>query len=262
MWKYAKWFWKYYRGHKRTLLVLLTLSLVVSAMTVIQPILLKNIFDLLKSGETRPIRLPFVSEWLHAVAGGRISSYVLMLVAFGAAGFVTRTILVGHRAYMNIKFEWEFRQDAFNGVCRKGPDFFNRFNTGDLVTRMTDDVSEEKTAWFACSGIFRAYESLTLIAFSLIMMLSINPTLTAWTAGPLPVLVIIYTRSASVLQRRFDFLQKKISIVNDMMEACFSGIRVLKAYVREGDQRSRFAGAVEDRRNAEISAVRAHTIIE
>jgi ATP-binding cassette subfamily B protein len=262
MWKYAKWFWKYYRRHKRALTVLLTLSLLVSALTVIQPILLKNIFDLLKSGETRPISLPYVSDWIQTAAGGRIGNYVLMMIVFGMAGFVLRTILVGHRAYMNIKLEWEFRQEAFNGVTAKGPDFFNRFNTGDLVTRMTDDCSEGKMAWFACSGIFRAYESLTLIAFSLIMMLSINPTLTAWTAGPLPVLVLIYMKSASLLQRRFDFLQQKISTVNDMMQACFSGIRVVKAYVRERDQKTRFARAAEERRGAEISAVRAHTIIE
>jgi ATP-binding cassette subfamily B multidrug efflux pump len=260
--KYAKWFWRYYRHHKRALAVLLTLSLAVSALTVIQPVLLKNIFDLLKSGETRPINLPYVSEWIQSMAGGKIKNYVLMLIAFGTAGFITRTILIGHRAYMNIRLEWEFRQDAFDGVSEKGPDFFNRFNTGDLVTRMTDDVSEQKMAWFACSGIFRAYESLTLIIFSLVMMLSINPTLTIWTAGPLPVLVLVYMKSASVLHRRFDFLQKKISIVNDIMEACFSGIRVIKAYVRQTDQKGRFAHATEERKQAEISAVRAHTIIE
>jgi ATP-binding cassette subfamily B multidrug efflux pump len=262
MMRYAKWFWRYYRHHKRALAVLLGLSVLVSALTVIQPVLLKNIFDLLKSGETRPIHLPYVSEWIQAVAAGKISNYVLMLILFGAAGFFLRTILVGHRAYMNIRLEWEFRQDAFEGVSDKGPDFFNRFNTGDLVTRMTDDVSEQKMAWFACSGIFRAYESLTLIVFSLIMMVSINPVLTAWTAGPLPILVLVYMRSASVLHRRFDFLQKKISIVNDIMEACFSGIRVIKAYVRQSDQKDRFAQAAEERKQAEISAVRAHTIIE
>ena len=101
--KYAKWFWKYYRYHKRALAVLLTLSLAVSALMVIQPILLKNIFDLLKSGETRPINLPYVNAWIQSMAGGKITNYVLMLIAFGTAGFVARTILIGHRAYMNIR---------------------------------------------------------------------------------------------------------------------------------------------------------------
>jgi ATP-binding cassette subfamily B multidrug efflux pump len=260
--KHIRWFWRYYRNHKRALTVLLTVSFLSSALLVIQPIMLKNIFDLLQSGETRPTRLPFVNEWLEAMTGGAIANYVILLILLGLAGFVVRSILVGNRAYLNIRLEREFRQAAFDDTTTKGPDFFNRFNTGDLVTRMTDDVSEDKLAWFACSGIFRFYESLTMIAFSLVMMLSINPVLTAWTAGPLPILILIYMRSSSLLNRRFDFLQKKISIVNDTMEACFSGIRVVKAYVRERDQKQRFADAAEDRRRAEIAAVRTHTVIE
>jgi ATP-binding cassette subfamily B protein len=259
---YVKWFWSYYRNHKKALTVLLTVSFLSSALLVMQPIVLKNIFDLLKSGEARPTRLVFLHEWLQAVTGGEIGRYAVLLILFGLTGFVVRSILISHRAYMNIKLEWEFRQRAFEGISRKGPDFFNRFRTGDLVTRLTDDCSEQKLAWFACSGIFRCYESLTLIAFSLVMMLSINPMLTLWTAGPLPILVFIYMKGSKVLDRRFDFLQKKISIVNDIMEACFSGIRVIKAYVRERDQRDRFDGAAEERRKAEVSAVRAHTVIE
>ncbi len=262
MLKYIKWFWRFYSGHKRALTLLLTLSLVVSALVVIQPLLLKNVFDLMKSGTTKSISLPYISEAIEYVAAGEISNYIIMMILFGAATLITHFILVGHRAYLNLKLEWEFRQSIFASVTDKGPDFFNRFTTGDLITRLTDDVGHEKLAWFACSGIFRFYEALTLIAFSLIMMLSINPMLTLWTAGPLPILVLIYMRSSSILDKRFDFLQKKISAVNDAMEACFSGIRVIKAYSREGDQEKKFADVVENRRQAEISAVKAHTVIE
>jgi ATP-binding cassette subfamily B protein len=262
MLKYFRWFWSYYRNHKRPLVIFLTVSFLSSGLFVLQPIMLKNIFDLLQSGEIKPTRLPYLSSWIETMAAGRIENYVIMLILVGIAGFSVRVFLVGHRAYMNMRLEWEFRQRAFEGVTRKGPDFFNRFKTGDLVTRMTDDVSEDKLAWFACSGIFRFYEALTLIVFSLVMMLMINPTLTAWTAGPLPVLIFIYMKSSSVLHRRFDFLQKKISVVNDIMEACFSGIRVIKAYVGEEDQRGLFSEATDRRKRAEISAVRSHTIIE
>jgi ATP-binding cassette subfamily B multidrug efflux pump len=262
MMKYLRWFWRYYRNHKRALATLLTLSFASSAFLVIRPILLKNIFDILESGETKPTKLVFLSEFIEYLGQGQVGNYVVMLIVFGLAGFVVRSVLVGHRAYMNITLEWEFRQRAFSDITDKGPDFFNKFNTGDLVTRLTDDVSEGKLAWFACSGIFRCYESLTLIMFSLVMMVSIHPMLTLWTAGPLPVLVLIYMRSSSLLDRRFDFLQKQISAVSDAMEACFSGIRVIKAYVREEDQKRRFADAAEKRRRAEVAAVKTHTIIE
>ncbi|HVP58793.1 MAG TPA: ABC transporter ATP-binding protein [bacterium] len=260
--RYACWLWRYYRHHKRPLTVLLTVSFLSSALAVVQPILLKNIFDLLQSGTTKPTRLVAVSSWIDAATHGSITNYVILLILFGLAAYVVKTTLIAHRAYMNIRLEWEFRQDSFNRITDKGPDFFNRFKTGDIVTRLTDDASEEKTGWFACSGIFRLYESLTLIAFSLVMMLSINPALTAWTTVPLPILVLIFTKSSSLLHRRYDFLQKRISIVNDTMEACFSGIRVIKAYIREGDQRQRFAEAAEARQRAEISAVRVQAIME
>ena len=105
MLKYARWFWRYYRNHKRALLVLLTLSFVTSALVVIQPILLKNIFDLLQSGETRTTRLPYVDGWINSLGHGSAANYAIMLVIFGLAALVTRTILVGHRAYLNIKPE-------------------------------------------------------------------------------------------------------------------------------------------------------------
>jgi len=199
---------------------------------------------------------------IESVAGSNIGNYVLLMIFLGIVAVMGHIILVGHRAYMNIKLEWEFRQETFKHITQKGPDFFNKFGTGDLVTRLTDDVGHDKLAWFACSGIFRFYEALTLIMFSLVMMLSINPMLTLWTAGPLPVLVFIYIKSSTILDKRFDFLQKRISDVNDAMEACFSGIRVIKSYCREKDQEKRFAGVVDNRQAAEIAAVKSHTVIE
>lgn len=262
MLKYIKWFWTFYAKHKRPLALLVTLPFLTSALFVIQPLLLKNVFDLLESGATKTVSLPYVSEFIEYLTAGSITNYVIMMILLGITAAIVHTVLVGHRAYMNLKLEWEFRQSTFDSVTDKGPDFFNRFSTGDLLTRMTDDVGHEKLAWFACSGIFRFYEALTLIMFSLIMMLSINPILTLWTAGPLPILVLIYIRSSTILDRRFDFLQKKISAVNDTMESCFSGIRVVKAYSRERDQEKKFAGVVENRQAAEIAAVKAHTVIE
>ena len=258
---YIKWLWRYYRGHKRALIFLLTFTFVVGALTVVQPLFLKNIFDLLQSGKIRPTSLPFLTAWIDQIAQGKIGNYVIMIILFGVASYISYCLMIGHRAYLNIRFEWEFRQQAFCGVTEKGPDFFNRFNTGDLVTRMTDDVSE-KLSWFACSGIFRCYEAMVLIVFSLIMMVSINAALTLWTAGTLPILVFIYIKSSTLMNRRYDFLQKRISAVNDTMEACFSGIRVVKAYCREDDQTKRFADVADRRQAAEIAAVKTGAVIE
>lgn len=261
MLKCATWLWRYYRSHKRALIFLLAFTPVAASFMVVQPLFLKNIFDLLGTGAVKPTGLPGLTGWIDQLAQGRIGAYVLLLIVFAFCDVVAHTLTVGHRAYMNIRLEWEFRQESFSGVLDKGPDFFNRFSTGDLVTRMTDDVGE-KMAWFSCSGIFRFYEALIIIVFSLVMMISLNPALTVWLVCTLPLLVFVYIKSSTRMNRRYDFLQKKISAVNDTMEACFSGIRVVKAYCREDDQKKQFGNVADNRQGAEIAAVKTGAVIE
>lgn len=257
-----RWIARRYRGFRHVVVLLLVLTPIQLAIGVHIPRLVGFTVDAVKSGA-----LP--EHWLGRGVielGARWgwSPTASLGVGFIALGLVASALYAyfqSWRAWMNVRLEWLFRQEAFDGVTGKGPDFFHRFRTGDLVTRMTDDVAE-KLSWFACSGIWRLYEALLSVAFVLVMMVSIDPSLTIWTAGPLPVLILVFFRSSSALDRRYDALQKRISRVNDVMEACFSGIRVVKAYVRERAQRDRFEQAARDRRRAEIAAVKAGAIID
>ncbi len=256
-----KWFWRYYRRYRYVLMVLIFLTPVQVAFQVSIPRLIEFTVDYVKSGEVTNT----VANWLNDIGTGlglsTAATFALTLVLMGLIANALYAFIQGHRAWMNLKLEWLFRQDAFNGITDKGPDFFNKFRTGDLVTRMTDDVAE-KLSWFACSGIFRLYEALLMVAFSLVMMASIDMKLMLWSAGPLPILIIIFFKSASVLDKRYDFLQKKISNLNDVMEACFSGVRVVKAYGREKAQQGNFYKATDERRKAEISQIKATTIVD
>jgi ATP-binding cassette subfamily B multidrug efflux pump len=94
------------------------------------------------------------------------------------------------------------------------------------------------------------------------MMISLDPWLTLFAAGPLPILVLIFFKSSSALDKRYEHLQTRISRFNDVMEACFSGIRVVKAYVRGAAQKTKFDKAAVDRRAAEIATVRLTAVVE
>ena len=257
-----KWFWKYYRNYKYVLAVLIILTPVQAAFQVTIPRLIEFMVDYVKNSTVSDNE---VAVWLNnqgqALGLSTEATFMFTLIWIGFAASVLYTFVQSHRAWMNIKLEWLFRQDAFNGITSKGPDFFNKFRTGDLVTRMTDDVAE-KLSWFACSGIFRFYEALIMVTFALAMMMSIDPRLTLLSAGPLPILIVIFFKSSSLLEKRYDFLQKKISILNDVMESCFYGVRVVKAYVRELAQKAKFDKAVHERRQAEISSIKATTIVD
>jgi len=256
------WLWRYYRRHLYVLAVLLLLTPVQATIGVTIPQLFGFAVDYLNSGE---VSEHFLAGWVTDAGGvfgfSPAASYGVAFLIIGLVSCGLYAFVQCHRAWMNCRLEWEFRQDSFDGITTKGPDFFNRFRTGDIVTRLTDDVAE-KLSWFACSGIFRLYEAILFIVFITLMMLSLDPWLTLWVAGPLPVLVFIFFKSSSALDRRYDHLQTRISRFNDIIEACFSGIRVIKAYVREVAQKRKFELAAVDRRQAEIGAVKLTAVIE
>ena len=262
MWNKIKWFWRYYRRYRYVLVVLLLLTPVQVAFQVSIGRMIEFSIDYYESNQ---VPEHWAARWLSDVGAtiglGTIASFALALVLLGLVAAALYAFVQSHRAWMNIRFEWLFRQDAFDNVTHKGPDFFNKYRTGDLVTRMTDDVAE-KLSWFACSGIFRLYEALLMVLFVIAMMISIDPKLTLWLAGPLPILIAIFFVSSSRLDRRYEHLQARISHFNDVMEACFSGIRVVKAYVKEYAQRGKFDRAIEDRKKAEIATIKAMTMVE
>ena len=262
MWSKIKWLWKYYRKYTYVLMVLLLITPMQAAVQVSVPRMIEFTIDYVKTGIVPDNN---AALWISSVGDNLgISTaviFALSLMLIGLVASILYAFMQSHRAWMNLKLEWLFRQAAFESVTEKGPDFFNKFRVGDMVTRMTDDVAE-KLSWFACSGIFRLYEALLFVAFTITMMIFIDPMLTLWTVGPLPFLILIFFKSASILDKRYDHLQTRISRQNDVVEACFAGVRVVKAYVQEKAQKLKFKKAADDRRDAEISTVKATTVVD
>jgi len=262
MWDKIKWFWRYYRRYPYVLAVLIFLTPVQTTFQVSIPRMIEFVVDFIKTGEPGAGSIAAgVAGLGHGLGLSTSATYIAGLVLIGLLASGLYAFVQCHRAWMNLRLEWAFRQDSFNGITAKGPDFFNKFRTGDLVTRMTDDVAE-KLSWFACSGIFRLYEAMLMVAFTIVMMTIIDPWLTIFSVAPLPVLIFVFFKTSSLLDKRYERLQKRISRFNDIMEACFSGIRVVKAYVREKAQQAKFDKAINERREAEVEAIKVGTFID
>lgn len=260
--KKIAWLWQTYRNYPYVLAVLLIFTPIQSAVQVVLPRLLGFVIDFLKTGTSPddPIGQAIIQR-TSEVGLQPIDGFAAAFLVIGAASVLLYAFVQSHRAWMNLRLEWHFRQQAFESITSRGPDFFIRFRTGDIITRLTDDVAE-KLSWFACSGIFRFYEALLIVTFIIFMMLSIDPWLTLITVGPLPLVILVFFRSSSLLDKRYDELQAAISKFNDMLEACFSGIRVVKAYVREEAQSASFETAAKARRSAELRSIKVTTIVD
>lgn len=256
------WLARFYKRYLGIVLFLVVMTPLYSMVNVLVPRLFGYTIDTMNSGSEGLAGIALAIANRGAGFGMTpAQSFAATFFLLGSSTFVFYACLMSTRAWMNCRLEWLFRQDAFDRLTTKGPDFFRKFGTGDLVTRMTDDVAE-KLSWFACSGIFRLYEATLGILFIVGMMLTIDPWLTLFSAGPLPILILIFFRSGKLLDDRYDALQKSISRVNDVMESCFYGVRVVKAYAREDAQAAKFDSVAESRRDAEVAAVKMTTIID
>jgi ATP-binding cassette subfamily B protein len=245
--KSIKWLSELWKDKKKVVLFLVALSVANAFLAVAYPLFMRAVIDAVQEKAGMEV----------------VSRNVLILFFLGVTNFVVYSIMQGTRAWMNIRFERDVRQRVFAHLIRLGRSFFQKYRTGDIVTRLTDDISTEmKLSWFICSGVFRTVEALCIIILGLVVMIRLNPLLTLAAVGPLPVLIVIFMWTSSAVQSRYERLQQRISDVNDHMEACFSGIRVVKAYRRENAQRSGFHQVIDRRKKAEIDAVKVGTIIE
>jgi ATP-binding cassette subfamily B protein len=224
------------------------------------------IFALTLANAATLVAYPYLLKWIIEGIERQFSVQqllwdVLWLAVAGIGHAAIYAALQMRRVRLNLGFEYAMRLRAFEYVLRTGAEFAARFRTGDVTTRLMDDVTD-KLSWYMCSGIFRVVEALSIIVFGVAMMCWISPELTLYTAGPLPILIGLFIFTANTLQRRYKAVQKSISELNDALESCFGGIRVVKAFTAEEQQIALIGAAIEKQRRAEVRAVRWQTVID
>ncbi len=238
------WLAKFYRPVRWRLARIAALSMIVASISASIPYIYIRIIDGIR----------------ESISYGFILKSIGVLLILGVANFFLSAFNASRRAGMNLYLEWQFRQAIFKKLIHMDQRFFEVYSTGDMVTRLTDDVGR-KLSWFACSGIFRAWESSLRTIFCLTAMFLINPWLSLIALLPFPIQIITYVKSVRILDSRFLKLQQIISRVNETIEACFSGIKVVQAYCMETREMQRFADIAAQRAATEVRAEKANIFV-
>ncbi len=147
--------------------------------------------------------------------------------------------------YMSRLIERDLRNDIFAHYERLTPAFYKRRNTGDLMSRIAEDVS--KVRMYVGPVMMYSVNLLFLFVFVLSSMLRVSPQLTLYSLLPLPVLSVSIYYVSSIINRRSERIQQQLGRLNSIAQEVYSGIRVVKAYVRErffvaffGDQSEKY----------------------
>ncbi len=251
--KHVQWILQQWKNQKWFLVIMVLFTLGSVAVSIAHPYVFGKLIDLLRKILNDPAKYPEPMR--------EVDRIIFILFAIGCAQLITG-FYPAFRGWVNIRFEHFLRMFYFKFIVSKDYKFFLKYRTGDVVTRLTDDLSDfPKISWFLCSGIFRAFNSFCLIAFSLLVMFRISPKLTLLSVLPLPLMMVIFYFTSDKLYKNFERNQQAISNINNQLELSFSGIRIVKAFVSEEKYNRFFDSALARRFKTEMSVVKLNAIL-
>lgn len=173
-----------------------------------------------------------------------ISKYGLVMLAIAVTmsifRFFWRYFIMGAAR----KIEQSLRNEFFEHLQGLQFDFFSRKKVGDLMAHTVNDI---ETLKFACGlGVLIAYDGIFLLVFIFGAMLYISPVLTLYAFIPFPILAFIIIKFGNMIEKRFQRVQDSFSELTESARTSISGIKVVKAFVREKEEGADFGKASAD----------------
>ena len=129
--------------------------------------------------------------------------------------------------------------------------FYRRHSTGDLMSRISEDVS--RVRMYLGPAIMYFLQLVLLFLLIVPLMLMVNVKLTLYTLLPLPVLSVSIFYVNNLIERKSDEIQRALSGMTTFVQEAFSGIRVLKSFVREADSHAQFVAASNEYKEKSLS---------
>jgi len=151
---------------------------------------------------------------------------VLALIMGVFMYFMRQTIIV-----MSRLIEYDLRNEIFTHYEKLDLAFYKKNNTGDLMARITEDVS--KVRMYLGPAIMYGINLVGLFTMVIYAMLSVSPELTFYALLPLPLLSISIYYVSNIINKKSTAIQQQLSVLNSASQEVYSGIRVIKSYVQE-----------------------------
>ncbi len=148
--------------------------------------------------------------------------------------------------------EYDLRAVVFDHVQQLPRDFFYRYPTGDIMSRITNDI--HRIRMVMGPGILQISNTIVSLVFALTMMIVIDPLLTLYSILPLPLMPVAIYFLGKQVRKRSEKVQEQMAAINSQTQESFSGIRVVKGYNLEDIQARTFGNLSREyvRRNLHL----------
>ena len=159
---------------------------------------------------------------------------------------------------MSRHIEYDLKNDIYDHFQQLSLSYFRRNNTGDLMARITEDVS--KVRMYLGPAVMYTINLSSLIVLVVSIMLTVNVKLTLYVLIPLPVLAISIYYVNAIIEEKSLIIQEQLSRLTTFTQEMFSGIRVIKAFTSERSVSNHFNREVEDYRQKSMGLVLVNSL--
>jgi len=160
--------------------------------------------------------------------------YMLLSIGKGFFLFLTRQSIIIVSRFI----EFDLKNEVYEQYQKLNFSFYKKSKTGDLMNRISEDVSQVRM--YLGPGLMYTVNLVVLFALCVTTMLRINVSLTLIVLAPLPVLSFLIYKVSSKMNAFSKSVQVEQSMMSTIVQETFSGIRVIKAYLREKEMNQKF----------------------
>jgi ATP-binding cassette subfamily B multidrug efflux pump len=232
-----RYFWKY-----RYRLCLGILFIIISNyFAVLAPQVTGYVFDVVQAAfgiesKKAPVKYDWLVTWfigfaeqhrtISVIALCGITILVLALIRGIFMFLMRQTIIV-----MSRHIEYDQKNQIFQHYITLDLNFYKTHSTGDLMNRMSEDVS--RVRMFTGPSIMYLINLVSLISLSVYYMVKKDPLLTLYVLAPLPILAVTIYVVNTIINKRSERIQALLSDLTTNAQESYSGIRVIKSFVQE-----------------------------
>lgn len=214
---------KYFRKYWGKLVIGIIITIIARVFQLVMPSFVKKSIEVVED---------YVAEEIaEATARELLLEYILIII--GAAllsGFFTflmRQTIINVSRYI----EYDLKNEVFDHYQLLNLNFYKRNRTGDLMNRISEDVSQVRL--YAGPAIMYGIQTLTLFVCLIPLMFIKAPTIAFYSLLPLPILSVLIYWISKVIHKRSTRVQEYLSTLSTFAQESFSGVAVIKAYSLE-----------------------------
>ena len=174
-----------------------------------------------------------------------LTAIMMMVGGVGGAYFGTKA---------SVNYAADVRRDVYKKVQKFSFANIDKFSTGSLVTRLTNDITQIQN--FIMTLLRMCMRSPGMFIGALIMAINLRPQLSWIFAVSVPILAVVIALIIKTAFPRFGIMQNKMDKLNSTVQESVTNVRVVKSFVREDYEVKKFTAANSDLKNSGISAIK------